>query len=117
MQEIQEDLQDIKDRIGFKEQRCLAAENIRDYTKCDHLCEQIKSLRAEVRELEAEYKNLKEKRANQSGIVKGCQLLEAYHLMRNNHGHSKRKGGRRNLHHLKVILHILRVAQANHLLH
>lgn len=49
MREIEEDLKDVKDRIGFKEQHCIAAENSRDYTKCDHLCEQIKSLRDEVR--------------------------------------------------------------------
>ena len=29
MQEIKEDLQDVKDRIGFKEQRRVAAENVR----------------------------------------------------------------------------------------
>lgn len=61
MQEIQEDLRDLKDRIGFKEQRRIAAENVRDYTKCDHLCEQIKSLRTEIRKLEAEYKLLETK--------------------------------------------------------
>ena len=55
---------DIKVRIGFKEQRRLAAENVLDYTKCDHLCEQIKSLRAEVRELEAEYKKLERKKSH-----------------------------------------------------
>lgn len=87
-QKRRREIEDLKDRIGFKEQRRVAAENSRDYTKCDHLCEQIKSLRAEVRELEAKYKQLQ-----------------------NNHSHPQRRGN------LEVLLHFLGVAQVNHLLH
>ena len=70
MWEIQEDLHDVKDRIGFKEQRHIAAENLQDYTKCDHLCEQMKSLRAEVGELEAEYKQLERKNSQSKWYLK-----------------------------------------------
>ena len=37
MKAIEEDCQDLSDRISFKEKRIVACENMRDYKKCDEL--------------------------------------------------------------------------------
>ena len=54
-------IRDLKDRIGFKEKRRFAAENVKDYKKCDEITEEISSLKHRCRELEAEFKYLKSK--------------------------------------------------------
>ena len=59
--EVQEDIRDLKDRIGFKERRRFAAENVKDYRKCDEITEEISSLKHRCLELEAELKQLKSK--------------------------------------------------------
>ena len=59
--DLKEDIRDLKDRIGFKEQRRRAAENVKDYKKCEDLTEQITTLRHQFRELEAEMKKLETK--------------------------------------------------------
>ena len=58
MLQIEEDLQDLNDRIGFKEKRIAAAMNTKEYKKCDEIKEEVTTLKHKRRELEAERKQL-----------------------------------------------------------
>lgn len=59
--DLQEDFKDLNDRIGFKEQRRTAAQNIKDYKKCEDITEEISSLRRNRREIEMELTQLETK--------------------------------------------------------
>lgn len=59
LKEIEEDVKDLNDRIGFKEKRIAAAVNVKDFKKCDEIKEEIITLKQSRRELEAEVKHLK----------------------------------------------------------
>lgn len=65
IQNIEEELTDLRQRISFKEKRVNAAENIKNYKVCDEITGEISEIKAKCRELEAELKLLlmKEKRA------------------------------------------------------
>ena len=58
MLQIEEDLQDLNDRIGFKDKRITAALNSKEYKKCDEIKEEVTALKHKRRELEAERKHL-----------------------------------------------------------
>lgn len=58
IKEIEEDLGDVNDRIGFKDKRISAALNMKEYKKCDDIKEEVTVLKHKRRELEAELKRL-----------------------------------------------------------
>ena len=58
MRDIEEDSQDLADRIAFKEKRISSCENMRDYKKCDELKEEITALKQQRRQLQAELKGI-----------------------------------------------------------
>ena len=58
MKEIEEDCQDLSDRISFKKKRIVACENMRDYKKCDELKEEVTALKKQHRQLESELKGI-----------------------------------------------------------
>ena len=58
MKNIEEDCQDLTDRISYREKRIRACENISDYKKCDELKEEISALKRQRRELKAELKQI-----------------------------------------------------------
>ena len=51
MKNIEEDCQDLADRISYKEKRIRACENIADYKRCDELKEEVSALKRQRREL------------------------------------------------------------------
>ena len=59
LKDIEEDCQDLSDRISFKEKRIAACENVRDYKKCDELKEEITNLKQQRRLLQMELKGIK----------------------------------------------------------
>lgn len=59
LKDIEEDCQDLSDRISFKEKRIAACENVRDYKKCDELREEITNLKQQRRLLQMELKGIK----------------------------------------------------------
>ena len=65
IQNIEEELTDLRQRISFKEKRVIAAENMKNYKVCDEITGEISEIKAKCRELEAELKLLltKEKRS------------------------------------------------------
>ena len=69
MKEIEEDCQDLSDRISFKEKIIVVCENVRDYKKCDELKEEVTALKKQRRQLESELKCIKKPTPNHSGIV------------------------------------------------
>ena len=72
MLQIEEDLQDLNDRIGFKDKRITAALNSKEYKKCDEIKEEVTALKHKRRELEAERKHL-QKSSRQSEYRKRIQ--------------------------------------------
>ena len=58
MKNIEEDCQDLADRISYKEKRIRACENIADYKRCDKLKEEVSALKRQRRELKAELKRI-----------------------------------------------------------
>ncbi len=61
MHDLQEDFKDLSDRIGFKEHRRTAAQNIKEYKKCEDITEEISSLRRKRCEVESELTQLETK--------------------------------------------------------
>ena len=59
MKDIDEDCQDLTERIAYKEKRIVAYENSRDYKKCDEMKEEITALKHQRRQLQSEAKGLK----------------------------------------------------------
>ena len=45
MRNLEEDINDLKDRISFKEKRISAAEAVRDYKRCDEITEELSQLK------------------------------------------------------------------------
>ena len=58
---VQESIQGLTDRIGYKEKRRDAANNMRNYKECDQLTEEISTLKVERRQCETELTELKRK--------------------------------------------------------
>ena len=58
LNELQEDISDLKERLTFKEKRIEERLNLRDYKKCDDLKEEVMELRKKLRETELEKKTL-----------------------------------------------------------
>jgi hypothetical protein len=58
MKDIDEDCQDLTERIAYKEKRIVAYENSRDYKKCDEMKEEISALKHQRRQLQSEAKRL-----------------------------------------------------------
>ena len=44
MRNLEEDINDLKDRISFKEKHISAAEAVRDYKRCDEITEELSQL-------------------------------------------------------------------------
>ena len=58
LNELQEDISDLKERLTFMEKRVEERLNLRDYKKCDDLKEEVMELRKKLRETELEKKTL-----------------------------------------------------------
>ena len=59
LRSIEEDCQDLADRILFKEKRITTFANVMDYKKCDELKEEVMALKQERRQLEEEARALR----------------------------------------------------------
>lgn len=58
MKELEQDIADLNERLGFKEKRITEKLNVRDYKRCDELKEEVMDLRKKLREAEREKKRL-----------------------------------------------------------
>ncbi|XP_065907720.1 uncharacterized protein [Dysidea avara] len=61
MKRLEEDIQNLKERISYKEKRRQMAENVKNYKACDDITEEIASLSKQKRELENELLVLQKK--------------------------------------------------------
>ena len=65
IKDTKEEIDDLNNRISFKEKRVIAAANVKNYKSCDEITGEVSELKTKRRELEAELKELqsKDKRA------------------------------------------------------
>ena len=59
--ELEEDMKDFRDRLGYKEKQREEASNLRNYKACDRLTEEMTSLKKELRNADYEIKELTKK--------------------------------------------------------
>ena len=52
MKDLEQDISDLKERIGFKEKRITEKLNVHDYKRCDELKEEVMEVRKKLREAE-----------------------------------------------------------------
>ena len=74
MKDLEQDISDLKERIGFKEKRITEKLNVHDYKRCDELKEEVMEVRKKLREAEREKK----------GLAKASSRAVSYRMQRQN---------------------------------